>query len=350
MSKHPKIAFLFLQLGTPSHSSLRSVWHFLYRFLNDWRVIDIPNPFRWILVTLFIIPLRAWRVTQAYKSIWTISGSPLRTYSESMVAKAQLALPHTPIALAMNYDLNGVSKAFEELQKSKCNSIVIIPLFPQYAASSTGTAIANVYQAVAQMWDPPALWVKKDFYEDPGFINAIADLLIRELRDFTPDLIVLSFHGLPVRHIQKSGCAYAESCKLRACQSTEFIGTCYRAQCYQSAKKIHEALEQQGFAYKYDVVFQSRLGSIPWINPDLTQQAQIWKNAGYKNILISTPSFMADCLETLEEIQDRFNEQWTSEVPGGSIRLTPCINDSDIWVKSLTSWMKKIQDIDTSIK
>jgi len=340
-----KTAFLYLQLSTPQRASFFSVFIFLYRFLTDWRVIDLPKVLRWIVVTLFIIPLRLRAVTKAYSSIWTAKGSPLGVYSEQLISTLKRQHPEENIELAMTYDRGAIKNALERLQQSRPDRIIVLPLFPQYAASTAGSALSQVYQEAAKLWDPPALVVKKDFYSDRGFIEASVALIIPHLHTDI-DLLILSFHGLPIHHLKQSGCPVTASCQSKRCPKERGTTSCYRAQCYRTAEAIIKALPR---TLASEVVFQSRIGRLPWIEPNLVDQVSRWKAEGRRHIMIAMPSFTADCLETLEEIEIRFKAEWIEAVPEGSVRVISCVNASEIWVKVLSRWMMGMKNLNMSL-
>jgi ferrochelatase len=213
----------------------------------------------------------------------------------------------------------------------------VIPLFPQYSSAATGSAINELIPTLAKQWNIPALTIKRDFYQHPGFLAAYADIIKQHISGKAIDLLLFSYHGLPERHIDKSECE-ASCDRLLDCPNINDDNQfCYRAQCYATTHFITQRL---GLASnQYTVSFQSRLGRIPWIKPytDLLLPELIQK--GIKNIAIVSPSFVADCLETLEEINIRTRAQWAS-LGGSNFIFIPCINHSHLWINALADMVR----------
>ncbi len=334
-----QIGFLFLQLGTPRTFSLLSIFTFLHRFLNDRRVIDLPLWIRWPLVNLIIIPLRIFRIQKAYQSIWNPKGSPLSVSSEKFILGLQEKNPHIPIKLAYTYEHESITRALDHFQKENVSKIVVFPQFPQYAASSSSASIHAFFKVLSTRWDYPDLVIKRSFYKDKGFIYAICERIRSTEKWDKSDLFVFSFHGLPLRHLQKSGCAFAKQCQKTACPSTcnPHIERCYKAQCHQTAQAIIAALD---IHTPYEVVFQSRLGSAEWINPDLEERKKHWIDQGIQSMTLVSPSFTVDCLETIEELGERFAHDWCAN--GRSLILIQSLNDSAFWQSVLSLWAENI--------
>jgi ferrochelatase len=230
----------------------------------------------------------------------------------------------------MRYGNPCIDSALEKLQH--CNDITIVPLFPQYSSAATGSAVEKCMHHLASLWNIPAVTIVRDFYNDPGFIAACADIIKSSIADKQIDMLLFSYHGLPERHIKKSACHAACDHTNPCPQVSDLNSYCYRAQCYETSTLLAEKLALSTDQYR--VSFQSRLGRTPWIKPytDLLLPELI--KQGVKNIAIACPSFVADCLETLEEINIRAREQWKS-LGGNEFTYIPCINDHPMWVKSL---------------
>jgi ferrochelatase len=290
-----------------------------------------------LLVYGLILPFRPFKVIHAYQSIWTKNGSPFLVYHQSLLEQLRSITPHTPIELGMRYGKPSMKQALENLKKAGCNHLIVLPLFPQYATASTGSAIAKLYTEIAQWWDPPTVDIKLDFFDDQDFIDAQVNLIKPLLQNNAIDAIVYSFHGVPVRHLQKSDCPNALNCQISACSIPEKASRlCYKAQCQETARLLHRSLHTELPA---EIAFQSRLGSIPWIKPYLDEALYEWHKLGYKNLLVVCPSFTVDCLETLEEIQLRFKEDWEA-LTGGKVITVPCLNDDERWVMVLGRWIQ----------
>lgn len=328
-----KDAILLINLGTPDNCDALSVRRYLKEFLSDVRVVDLPYLARQCLVNAFIIPLRNKRVTAAYKKIWTENGSPLLHYSLRLKEKLAQALgPQYQVELGMRYGKPSIHSAMSKLADAK--SLTVIPLFPQYSSAATGSAIEQVLKNLAPKWNMPQLKIIRDFYNHPDFINAYAERINECIKDKKIDLLLFSYHGLPERHINKSDCK-AKCDRKNPCPPVSSDNAfCYRAQCFETTRLIAERLGLSPEQYK--VSFQSRLGRTPWIKPYTDLVLPELAKKGIKNIAVVSPSFVADCLETLEEIKIRTCEQWQS-LQGKDFVFIPCINDSSLWIKGLAN-------------
>lgn len=328
VSKH---AVLLINLGTPDDLSPRAIRRYLREFLHDPRVIDLPRLVRWVLVNGLVIPFRHRKTRAAYQKIWHDQGSPLLMHSANMQRElATLLGDNFDIALGMRYGKPDITSAIQSLGQH--DSLLILPLFPQYSSAANGSAIESALNALKNNWNLPKIKIVNDFCQDPGFIKAYATL-IREHVDLDKiDKLVFSYHGLPVRHIRKSKCR--SNCDhVAACPAMEFSNRfCYRAQCYATTRAIAQALGLN--ESDYVVSFQSRLGRTPWIKPYTDLVLPELAQQGVKNIAVVSPSFVADCLETLEEINIRAREQWQT-LGGQSFHCIPCLNDHPLWIKAL---------------
>ncbi|VVC75908.1 Ferrochelatase [Aquicella siphonis] len=326
-----KKAVLLINLGTPDHVDTRSVRRYLRDFLNDPRVIDLPAFVRWPLVNLLIVPFRYKKTTAAYQQIWDGQGSPLLTISRRLQSGLSKALGSGyQVELGMRYGSPSIQLAMNQLKT--CDSLTVIPLFPQYSSAATGSAIESLFNSAAGQWNIPEIKIISDFFSQPDFISAVADGISRTLNGKTIDRILFSYHGLPERHVIKSGCA--SSCdRLNACPPVDSDNRyCYRAQCYATTEAVAHQLRLP--RQQYSVAFQSRLGKTPWIKPYTDKVFPELIEKGIRNLAVVSPSFVADCLETLEEINIRGRAQWLA-LGGKEFTFIPCINDSQIWINAL---------------
>lgn len=331
-----KKAVLLLNLGTPDDCRPRAVRRYLKEFLSDPRVIDLPAPARWLLVNAIIVPFRYKKTAAAYAKIWQPQGSPLLTNTIAMqtALAAELGSDYQ-VELGMRYGNPSIYSALEKLQDA--SELSILPLFPQYSSAATGSAIEKTLGYISKRWNVPALRVVRDFYNAPGFITAYADVIRRHTADKKIDLILFSYHGLPERHISKSDC-HAACDHLHVCPAIDDKNRfCYRAQCYATSQLLAAALDLS--PAQYTIAFQSRLGRTPWIKPYTDQLLPQLIAKGIKNIAIACPSFVADCLETLEEVNIRTRDQWRS-LGGQDFYFIPCLNDSTIWIKAMVNIVK----------
>lgn len=326
-----KKGVLLINLGTPDSADPKSIYVYLTQFLNDPRVIDLPALIRMILVNALVIPLRYKQSAHAYVKIWTEQGSPLLLHSQALMQSVAQGLGDDfQVELGMRYGNPSIESALARL--SACPEIAVIPLFPQYSSAATGSAIEEVLRLIKGQWNIPALHLKKDFFDNADFIAAYADVIQQQFAKKQPEVIIFSYHGLPERHIVKSNCKAACS-RIEACPAiTESNQYCYRAQCYETSRLLAQALKLAPEQYR--VSFQSRLGRTPWIKPYTDEVLPGLIQQNIKNIAVVCPSFVADCLETLEEINIRARRQWQA-LGGAEFVFIPCINHHEIWVKGL---------------
>ena len=332
-----KKAVLLLNLGTPDDCHPQAVRRYLKEFLNDPRVIDLPSAARWLLVNAIIVPFRYKKSAAAYAKIWEAKGSPLLTNTEAMQnALADELGPDYHIELGMRYGNPSIQSALEKL--SNASELLILPLFPQYSSAATGSAVEKTLGCIIKRWNVPELTVVRDFYNDPGFIAAYADVIHQHTADKNIDLLLFSYHGLPERHITKSDCQ-AVCDHLHACPVVDDKNRfCYRAQCYATSQLLAASLKLT--PAQYAVAFQSRLGRTPWIKPYTDKLLPELIQKGVKNIAVACPSFVADCLETLEEVNIRTRAQWQA-LGGQAFYFIPCLNASPVWIQALAGIVKK---------
>jgi len=328
-----RTALLLVNLGTPDAPTTADVRRYLREFLSDPRVIDLPSALRWLFLNLIILPRRPARSAEAYRQVWTPEGSPLLVHGQNLTQAVQSALPKIEVALAMRYGNPSIASALAKLEQAGCDEIVVFPLYPQYASSSTGSTLEAVYQQLATRWNTPYVRVIPPFYDHPAFIEALAQVGEAELATYNPDHILFSFHGLPERHLIKSSngdtCLASEDC----CASMHLGNrNCYRAQCFATARALAKRL---GLTPEDSTVtFQSRLGRTVWIRPYTDEALPKLAAAGVRKLAIYCPAFVADCLETLEEIGIRADEDFRA-AGGESVRLIPGLNNHPTWVDAV---------------
>jgi protoporphyrin/coproporphyrin ferrochelatase len=324
---------LLINLGTPDNCHPKAVKRYLSEFLNDPRVIDLPYVLRKVLVNFIILPFRYKKSAAAYQKIWTDSGSPLLVNSQQCQAALSSVLGRDyQVELGMRYGQPSIQSALAKLHG--VTSLHVIPLFPQYSSAATASALQVLFAEVAKKWNIPAMTVKNDFYNHPGFITAYADVIKQHLQHKKIDLLLFSYHGLPERHINKSECI-AFCNRLQGCPQIDVNNHyCYRSQCFITSSLLAKVLGLK--ENEYAVSFQSRLGRTPWIKPYTDLLLPELRQQGVKSIAIVCPSFVSDCLETLEEIDIRAREQWLA-LGGESFTFIPCLNDHPMWVKTLES-------------
>lgn len=331
MSDH---ALLLANLGSPRSTSVSDVRSYLNQFLMDPYVIDIPWPLRRLLVGIILVT-RPAKSAEAYASIWWPEGSPLVVISEQLTEAVRPLWPHGPTRLAMRYGEPSISTRLQELAQQGVKTVTFAPLYPQFADSTTTTAIKEAQQCIAQHKLAIKLNIVAPFYADPRYIDALAKSAEAELQqDF--DHLLLSFHGLPESHLKKldptgSHCLSDKSCCATASQAV--LDTCYRAQCMRSAELFAQAAGLK--PEQWSVAFQSRLGRNKWIEPYTDATLEELAARGVKKLLVMSPAFVADCIETLEELGIEGRAEFLA-AGGEELVLIPCLNAQEHWAHALT--------------
>ena len=326
---------LLINLGTPDAPTPDAVGRYLREFLMDPFVIDLPAPLRWFLVNVTIVPRRKHRSAEAYKKIQLAEGSPLLVYTRALAEKVAAEFGGDfDVECGMRYGNPSIGLALKNLKARGVSRIVVVPLYPQYAESSYETAVIETKRRARELDCPSLLTFVPPFYNDSGFIDAWAKHLHNNLDPDTTDHVVFSFHGVPVRHLTKfhrqTNYAPSAECCTEVTSDNE---NCYRAQSFATARAIAAQLELH--ADDYTVSFQSRLGRAEWIKPNTVDVFRDLAARGHKRIAVACPSFICDCLETLEEIGMRGRETFLA-AGGESFQLIPSLNADEKWVEAVT--------------
>ena len=323
---------LLVNLGSPDSPSVPDVRRYLREFLMDGRVLDVNWLARFFIVHFAILPSRPKQSAHAYQSIWTPAGSPLVVTSRKVHAKLQPRVS-IPVELAMRYQNPSIPDAVRQLLQKGVNDLLLIPLFPHYAMSSYETAVVRVKEVAARLAPAMRIQVQPPYFDDPNYIDAMVAASEPYLRKGF-DHLLFSFHGVPERQIRKSDptgchCLATETC----CETpSPAHATCYRAQCF---KTMAAFVKRAGVpADKYSFAFQSRLGSHPWLQPFTDHELPKFAARGIKKLLVICPSFVSDCLETLEEIGIRACATFL-EAGGSELTLIPCLNEHPLWLDTL---------------
>ncbi len=325
-------ALLLVNLGSPASTEVADVRSYLNQFLMDPYVVDLPWPLRRLLVSLILIK-RPAASAHAYASIWWEEGSPLVVLSKRLQEAMKAQWSQGPVELAMRYGEPSIETVLQRLAAQGIKQVTLAPLYPQFADSTTTTVIEEARRVVREHKLPIHFSILPPFYEQPEYLEALADSARPYLeQDF--DHLLLSFHGLPERHLRKldpsKHCLKGPDCCMSA--PPEVLASCYRAQCMRSA---HAFAQRMGLRpEQWSVSFQSRLGRDKWIEPYTESRLEELAGQGVKKLLVMCPAFVADCIETLEEIGDRGREQFI-EAGGESLQLVPCLNDHPSWVAAL---------------
>lgn len=331
-----KTGVILFNIGTPKSYEVEDVKSYLLDFLMDKDVINLPFLVRYPLVHGLIVPKRAPNSAENYKKVWMEEGSPLWVYSKHFAEKLQQELGADFIVkLGMRYSDPRIEDSLKELAEAKVDSILLIPMFPQYAEATTGSVLKEFERVRKKYGVQIPTKTVRDFYADPSFIAPSVEILDETLKDKKIDHYLFSFHGLPESHIRKNeGCLRSEDCcfEKSACDKP-----CYRAQCFATATKIAESLNLA--PSHWSVSFQSRLGRAEWLKPATDHTLEVLAKTGKKSVAVICPSFVADCIETLEEIA--IGGQETFKHAGGEeFYMIPCVNENNTWVTGFASLIK----------
>ena len=327
-----KKAVLLLNLGSPDSTKVPDVRRYLREFLSDGRVLDVNPILRSIVLNLFILPFRPRKSAAAYATIWSEAGSPLIVTSKKqrdlLAAKVDV-----PVHLAMRYGKPAVPDVMRKIVADGTEELFIVPMYPHYAMSSYETAVVQAMEEVARQKPDMKTTLLQPYYDDPEYIDALADATRPHLQhDY--DTLVFSYHGVPERHLRKSDPSHAHCLTVPDCChcASPSHATCYRHQCVRTMDLLVERL---GIPKEKTVLaFQSRLGRDPWLTPQTDVTVERLGHEGKKKLLVICPSFVADCLETLEEVAEGCKETF-EEAGGEHLELIPCLNENPNWIDFL---------------
>lgn len=333
-----KKGVLLVNLGSPDSTSKKDIKKYLDEFLMDERVIDEPYWKRFILVKGIILNFRPKKTAAAYQKIWWKEGSPLVVLSERFFEKLKKK-SDLPMALGMRYGSMSIEKGIDNLFEQGVEEILLIPLYPHYAMSSFETVVVKAEEVLKTKKEPVELSVFPPFYNEKNYIDTMVENIKNQMNGTKPDYILFSYHGIPERHILKSDttkshCKMDGSCCEKASKAHE---TCYRHQCFETTKAIAKALGLKEGTYSNS--FQSRLLKDPWLKPYTDFELIRLGEEKVKNLAVITPSFVTDCLETLEEIAMEGKKEFI-ESGGESFIHIPCLNEDDQWVETVANWIK----------
>lgn len=314
----PCAGILLLNLGTPDAPTAKAVRTYLREFLSDPRVIEVPRPVWWVILNLFILPFRPRRSAEKYARIWEKDGSPLRTHSARQAKLlagylTESGHPEIPVEYAMRYGQPNTKQAIMALKARGVTKLLVIPMYPQYAASSSGSAMDAVATVIQHIRNLPEIRFMRGFHDHPGYIQALARHVRHHWQqEGQADKLVMSFHGLP-----------------RACIDR---GDPYLEECHTTARLLAGQLGLSSEAYT--VCFQSRFGRTEWLKPDTAHTLHTLPGEGVKTVDVLCPGFVADCLETLEEIAIEGKTTFLS-AGGANFRYIPALNEDDAFIAAL---------------
>tara|TARA_A100001011_G_scaffold265372_1_gene274184 strand:+ start:1071 stop:2072 length:1002 start_codon:yes stop_codon:yes gene_type:complete len=324
---HPKINYgrtgvLIVNLGTPNSTNWFDIRKYLKEFLSDRRVIEV-NPIVWqLILNLFILNFRPSKTAKAYKEIWMKDHnmSPLRYYTQNQSEKLSRVFKDEKIIIdfAMRYGDPSIFSKMNELQKKGCENIIVLPLYPQYAAATTATVCDEVYRSLMKMRWQPSLQIISHYESEDLYIDALVKSIkdkISEI-DWKPDIILASYHGIPKKYFDK--------------------GDPYHCYCQKTSRLISEKFKD----FKILTTFQSRFGPQEWLKPYTDKTLEKLPSSGTKNILVICPGFASDCVETLEEISIQGKESFIKS-GGNNFDMIPCLNDSEDHINLLSFLIKR---------
>ena len=320
--KQAKTGILLVNLGTPDAPTPSAVRRYLKQFLSDQRIVEIPRFVWWFILNIIILNVRPRKSAAKYATIWTAEGSPLRVYTERQAAMLGAAIAErlaspTIVLPAMRYGNPSIASAIATLKEQHCNNILVVPLYPQYAASTTASTFDQLARALATIRNVPGIRFVRSYHDHPAYIRAVAHNLQAHWQrigrpDFTTDKLLMTFHGVPKFHLDR--------------------GDPYHCQCHKTARLIAEHLGLQNSDYV--VTFQSRFGRAEWLQPYTDKTLEALGAAGTRRVDVICPGFAADCLETLEEIADEGRESFL-HAGGSTFNYLPVANDSEAYVEAL---------------
>ncbi len=324
---HPKVKFgktgiLLTNLGTPDSTNWWDIRKYLKEFLSDRRVIEV-NPILWqIILNLFILTFRPSKTAHAYKQIWRkdTNESPLLYYTRRQAQKlsGKLSNEKTIVDFAMRYGNPSIKSKLNSLKSAGCENIIILPLYPQYAAPTTATVCDEVYRSLMEMRWQPSLQVVPHYESDPNYIEALINSIKDKLKKISwkPDLIISSYHGIPKKYFDK--------------------GDPYHCYCHKTTRLMRESFNE----IEIQLTFQSRFGPEEWLTPYTDKTLESLPSKGIKNLLVICPGFASDCVETLEEIDIQGRESFISN-GGKNFDLIPCLNDNPDHINLFEKLVKK---------
>lgn len=336
-----KTGVLLLNVGSPEAPTSAALRTYLRQFLSDPRVLDMPALSRWLLLHGIILRFRPRKSAHAYAQIWTPEGSPLLVHTRAFSAKlAAHSGENYRVEFAMGVGKPSIAEALEVLLREPLREIVVFPLYPQYASATTGSSVEAVLRALSPLTNIPPLRTIGSFFDHPAYLSAMVETSAPLLKTLKPDHVLFSYHGLPEQQIRKSETTpgYCLSAKNSCCADYGVKNAyCYRAQCFATTRLLAEGLGLS--PQSFSMSFQSRLGRAAWIGPYTDQTLALLAGRGVRHLAVLTPSFVADCLETLEEIGIR-GAQIFRAAGGERLDLIPAPNASDAWVQAAAAIVK----------
>ena len=314
-----KTGVLICNLGTPETYKTKDVRRFLRQFLSDGRVIEIPKIIWWFILNGIILTLRPSKSAKLYKSVWTKEGSPLLVLSKKLTEKLKKSVGDScEVELAMRYGNPSMESALMSLKNKNCRKLIVIPMFPQYSGTTTGSIFDEVARVLSKWRRVPSLSFVNSYHDQPEYINALADSLSNHIKNNSPQKIIFTYHGIPKRNFD--------------------LGDPYQCYCQKTTRLVAEKLNLEDDTYI--TTFQSRFGPAEWLKPYTSDTMGELPLQEVKNVLVVAPAFSVDCLETIEEI-DQENKEIFLKAGGEKFTYAPCLNDSSGQVNLLKAIIDK---------
>ena len=314
-----KTGVLICNLGTPETYKTKDVRRFLRQFLSDGRVIEIPKIIWWFILNGIILTLRPSKSAKLYKSVWTKEGSPLLVLSKKLTEKLKTSVGDgCEVELAMRYGNPSMESALMSLKNKNCRKLIVIPMFPQYSGTTTGSIFDEVARVLSKWRWVPSLSFINSYHDQPEYISALADSLSNHIKNNSPQKIIFTYHGIPKRNFD--------------------LGDPYQCYCQKTTRLVAEKLNLEDDTYI--TTFQSRFGPAEWLKPYTSDTMGELPLQEVKNVLVVAPAFSVDCLETIEEI-DQENKEIFLKAGGEKFTYAPCLNDSSGQVNLLKAIIDK---------
>ena len=316
----PRTGVLLVNLGTPTAPTAAALRPYLKEFLSDPRVVEIPRPIWWLILNGIILNTRPAKSAKKYASVWTSEGSPLKVHTEKQAKLlagflAQAGYRELHVSWAMRYGQPSIRSQLDAMRAAGCTRILVVPLYPQYAASTTATVVDEVANCLRHWRNLPEVRYVRSFGDDPGYIEALAaSVRAHWQRNGQADRLVLSFHGIPRRSLD--------------------LGDPYHCECYKTGRLLGEALKLA--PERLIVSFQSRFGKAEWLKPYTQPTLEELGGSGVGSVDVMCPGFVSDCLETLEEINMECREAFL-HAGGKQFSYIPCLNENQPWIEALTT-------------
>ena len=327
-----KRGVLMMNIGTPDEPTKESVRTYLREFLLDPDVIDIPSPLRHLLVRGIILRTRPKKIAPRYESIWMEEGSPLRVYTQRMTKALESSMDDIRCEVGMRYGNPSIRSGLEKLKESGVEELLLAPMFPHHAQATTESSLKQAYKQLKEMnWDPSILELPS-FPSDPAFVEPLANSIRPHLVDGTH--LLFSYHGLPISHVKRSDSSGNHCQKMDDCCSIGVEGNamCYAHHCMLTTLSVVGALGLKEL--DWSISYQSRLGPAKWLQPSTTKMVENLAENGNTKVVIVSPAFLADGLETLEELNIEIRQHFIAH-GGQELTVVNCLNDDPNWIKGL---------------